>query len=95
MYVCWDEWGRRDTLSSFSPSAALQCVAQCRLQDLVGESRRLGADAFLALLRALIGAVHTSLPPHECYGFRRDPEAFGEGDGSGVTGTVFDGTAVW
>lgn len=91
----WDVWGRRHTSSSTFPAAAFQCVAQCRVQDLVGESRRLGADAFLALLRALIGAVHASLPPHERCGFRGDPEAFGGGDSAGVAGAVFDGTAVW
>ncbi|CAN0491205.1 unnamed protein product, partial [Laminaria digitata] len=45
--------------------SARECVAQCRVQDLVGESRRLGADALLALLRALIAIVRAGLPHHE------------------------------
>ena len=43
----------------------MQCVAQCRIQDMVGESRRLEAEALLALLRGLIATVHASLPWHE------------------------------
>lgn len=40
-------------------------VAQARVQDLLGESRRLDADSLQALLRALIATVHGSLPLHE------------------------------
>lgn len=40
-------------------------VAQARVQDLLGESRRLDIDSLQALLRALIATVHSSLPLHE------------------------------
>lgn len=66
-------------------------VAQARVQDLLGESRRLDADSLRALLRALISTVHGSLPLHERQ--RRDFEEgasvmdSGEGDGGGGSGS--------
>lgn len=60
---------------------------QARVQDLLGESRRLDADSLRALLRALIAIVHGSLPFHERR--RRDSEeeagvmGSGEREGSG------------
>lgn len=91
---------RRFSSSSSSAAAGLQCVvAQCRVQDLVGESRRLGSDALLSLLQALIATVHANLPRHERRqrfvddgdeGWREMPaEGKGTGTASGG-GDVFD-----
>lgn len=67
-------------------------VAQTRVQDLLGESRRLDADSLRALLRALIAIVHGSLPLHERQ--RRNFEDGAsvmdsdEGDGDGCGGAA-------
>lgn len=66
--------------------SARQCVAQCRVQDLVGESRRLGADALLALLRALIAIVRTGLPRHERRRLDGSRGGCDGGDGGGSGG---------
>lgn len=54
-------------------------VAQARVQDLLGESRRLDADSLRALVGALIATVHSSLPLHERRYRRRC-----SGEGAGV-----------
>ena len=63
-------------------------VSQARVQDLLGESRRLDADSLRALLGALIATVHGSLPLHERQ--RRDFEersgVMGSGEGKGSSG---------
>lgn len=73
-------------------------MVQCRIRDLVGESRRLGADALLSFLRALIAIVHTSLPLHErdkesATGFPGE-EYGGVGIGVGVGGGDREGWSV-
>ncbi|CAM9457727.1 unnamed protein product, partial [Ectocarpus sp. 6 AP-2014] len=71
------------------PPYGLEWVAQARVQDLVGESRRLGADSLRALIHALIAVVHGSLPAHE----RRRRKGFDGGAGGG-TGVGDCGTAA-
>ncbi|CAN0448351.1 unnamed protein product, partial [Ectocarpus sp. 8 AP-2014] len=71
------------------PPYGLEWVAQARVQDLVGESRRLGADSLRALIHALIAVVHGSLPAHE----RRRRRGL-EGGAGGGTGVGDCGTAA-